>query len=97
MDRTLDELNRAVMEAIPDIAELWFHPDAEGVVDLRLRIEPDSWDAREHVIDSMLELRRKYIDRVSINYSFTLPDVAFEAPERAAVQAGNRVREFAAS
>lgn len=95
MDRTLDELNRAVIECIPDVAELWFRPEEEGVVDLRLRIEPDSWDARARTIDAMLELRRAYIDRLSINYSFTLPDVANEAPQRVAVQSGSRVHSFA--
>lgn len=90
-----DDLNREVIESVPNIAELWHRSEGEGVVDLRFRLDPDNWGAREGAIEALLTIRRAYIDQLSINYSFTLPDVAFDAAQRGDVESGARVNAFA--
>lgn len=82
-----------VIERLPSLAQLWFCPESENVVDLRLELTDDTWAAREQVIDTLIEVRAENLARgVSINYSFVLPDLAYE-PSGAEV--APRVHAFA--
>lgn len=90
-----DALSNQAAERIPDVAEIWFRPESECVVDLRLRLQHDTWAARERAIDAMVELRAEMFDAdVSINYSFVLPDAAFD-PDRESAPSHARVHAFA--
>lgn len=85
-----EDLSEEVVKRIPGLAQVWYRPESSDVVDLRLRLVEDSWEAREQAIEKMLQLRREKISTMSINYSFTLPDAAYgsePAEERSRVHA----------
>lgn len=87
-----DRLAEQMLERMPPVAAIWYRHEADSVVDVRIQLSEDTWDNREAAIDTMLELQREFIDHLLINFSFVLPDVAYDggpdgAPTPAAVDA----------
>ncbi len=44
-----------------------------GLAHIEICLSDDSWDARAHAIDKMLEVREMFLDEVSIDYAFSSP------------------------
>lgn len=78
---TSDRIGEQVLARVPGVAEIWHRRETDFLIDLRLRLVDDSWDAREAAIDAMLELASEHLDDVLINFSFVLPDVADETED----------------
>ncbi len=94
---TSERIGEQVLARVPGVAELWHRREAESVIDLRLRLVEDSWDAREAAIDAMLDLASEHLD-VLVNFSFVLPDVADETDDAAQIVShapADRVHSFA--
>lgn len=76
--RESNSLGEEALGRIPGLVQVWYRAESDSVVDLRLELGEDSWDAREQVIDAMVAWRAEKIADVSINFSFVLPDVAYD-------------------
>lgn len=65
--------------------------ESDRTVDMELRLTRDTWNAREEVIERMIEVRVMYLNDFSIAYRFIGID-----GEETMIQAGARALEFAA-
>jgi len=65
--------------------------ESDRTVDMEIRLAHDTWNAREEVIDRMIDVRAMYLSDFSIAYKF----ITFEGDE-GATHAGARALEFAA-
>lgn len=79
-------------DVVPNLASLWFRPEADDIIDLRFELQDDSWDARGDVIEKILAEKRQLQD-VYVNFSFVLPDEAYTMS--ASEKAEQRIHSFA--
>lgn len=45
---------------------------------IEICLEDDSWAAREHAIDKMIEIRQMFLDDISIEYAFSGGDYCYD-------------------
>lgn len=65
--------------------------ESDRTVDMEIRLTHDTWDAREEVIERMIDVRVMYMSDFAIAYKFIAID-----GEQPMTQAGTRALEFAA-
>lgn len=90
----IDYLAEQMLQRLPELNAIWHRLESDSVIDVRIGLAQDTWHSREAAIDAMLELQREMIGDLLINFSFVLPDVAYDD---ATVGAANlsRVHSFA--
>lgn len=65
--------------------------ESDRTVDMEIRLSHDTWNAREKVIERMIDVRAMYLSDFSIAYKF----IGIDGDETM-TQAGARALEFAA-
>ena len=80
----VDSLGNWSVSNIPGVREIRIFSDrVDNTAHMEICLQSDSWSAREHAIDAMVDIREMFFDDFSISYTFGKAGEGLTPSERA--------------